>query len=176
MKLILKNVITFSFFLFSGAIVTGCMLMMPLMMVPMMPLMMVPTATNTSQSSGQDRELLIRGAVSDMVVNRSDYTLIEFGRIETDERILSKIKFKETIANQISASGQLVVIEPGHSHTPGDITSGSPAVAAVLDAELLRLQSQDRLEFKLKDANSGQIIWEKRFYSLQTSSASPHSQ
>jgi hypothetical protein len=79
------------------------------------------------------------------------------------------------IANQISASGQLVVIEPGHSHTPGDITGGSPPVAAVLDAELLRLQFQDRLEFKLKDANSGQIIWEKRFYSLQTSSTSPHS-
>jgi hypothetical protein len=168
MKLILKYVIACSSFLFSGAIVTGCMLMMPLMMAP--------SAMKTSQSSDQDLELLIKDAVSEMVVNRNDYTLIDLGRIETDGRILSEKKFKEIIANQISTTGQLVLTKPGHSHTlSAGMSDESASVVAVLDAELLRLESKDRLEFKMKDAKSGQIVWEKRFYSAQTSSISPHS-
>ncbi len=168
MKLILKYVIICSFFLFSAAIVTGCMLMMPLMMAP--------SAIKTTQSSDQGMELLIKDAVSEMVANRSDYTLIEFGHIEADGRILSEKKFREIIANQISASGQLVLTKPGQNHTlDADISDESSLLLAVLDAELMRLESKDRLEFKMKDAKSGQVVWEKRFYSAQTSSISPHS-
>ena len=168
MKLNLKYVIVSSFFLFSAAIVTGCMLMMPLMMAP--------SAIKTSQSSDQGMELLIRDAVSEMVANRSDYTLIEFGRIEADGHILSEKKFKEIIANQMSASGQLVLTKPGQNHTlDAEISDENSLLLAVLDAELLRLESKDRLEFKMKDAKSGKIVWENRFYSAQPSSSSPHS-
>ncbi len=170
MKLILKYVIACSFFLFSGAIVTGCMLMMPLMMAP--------SAIKTSQSSDQIPELLIKDAVSEMIVNRGEYTLIEFGRIETDERILPEEQFREIIANQISATGQFLLTKHGQNKALGPGLNDEikiTSAVAVLDAELLRLESKDRLEFKMKDAKSGQIVWEKRFYSAQTSSTSLHS-
>jgi hypothetical protein len=151
----------------SLAVLTGCMLMMPAMMPPDM--------FKTSHSGSQQQEQMIKEAVSEMVLNRGSYNLVELGRIETDNRAFSEEMFREIIVNQITASGQMVLTGPGPERpAAAGLTDEDQQTRAILDAELLRLESQDRLELKLKDARSGRIVWEKRFYSSQPSSSSSH--
>ncbi|MBI5579532.1 MAG: hypothetical protein HY895_10300 [Deltaproteobacteria bacterium] len=167
MKPILKQLVVCAFWVMPLAVVTGCMLMMPAMMAPDM--------LKTSQSDNQKLEQMIKAAVSEMVLNRGSYSLVELGRVETDNRAFSEKMLKEVIVNQIAASGQMVLTEPGRQQAAAaGLTNEDQHVRAILDAELLRLESQDRLELKLKDAQSGRIVWEKRYYSLQPSSASSH--
>ena len=167
MKPISKHLVVRVFLAMSLAVLTGCMLMMPAMMAPGM--------LKTSHSEKQEQEQMIKEAVSELALNRGSYNLIELGRIETDGRAFPEAKFREVIVNQIAASGQLVLTEPSQEQAAAaGLTDEDQQVRAILDAELLRLESRDRLELKLKDARSGRIVWEKRFYSLQPSSTSSH--
>lgn len=167
MKPILKSILARALLIVPLAILAGCMLMMPAMMAPGM--------MKTSQSHIHENEQLVTEALSELAVNRGGYNLIELGRIETDGRALSEKKLREAIVNQISASGEMVLIGPGQKQTASaGITGDDQPVVAILDAELLRLDSRDRFELKLKDARSGLIIWEKRFYSSPPSAASSH--
>lgn len=167
MKPILKSILVRAFLIVPLAILTGCMLMMPAMMAPGM--------VETSHSNIHENEQLVTEAVSELAANRGGYNLIELGRIEADGRALSEKKFREIIVNQIAASGQMVLTEPGQNQTAAaGITSKNEQGPAILDAELLRLDSRSRLELKLKDARSGLMVWEKRFYSSPASSASSH--
>jgi hypothetical protein len=165
MKPILKYLVVSIFLTVSLMVSSGCMLMMPAMMAPGM--------VKTSHSDGQHQEQLVKEAVSELAVNRGGYSLIELGRIETDGRALSEKKFREVIVSQIAASEQMVLTGAGHNHTAAaGITSENQHARAILDAELLRLESRDRLELRLKDARSGLMVWEKRFYTSPPSSAS----
>ena len=167
MKPISKQLVVRVFLVMSLAVLTGCMLMMPAMMAPGM--------LKTSHSEKQGQEQMIKEAVSEMALNRGSYNLVELGRVETDNRAFSEKMFREVIVNQIAASGQMVLTEPDQEQpAAASLTDEDQQTRAILDAELLRLESQDRLELKLKDARSGRIVWEKRFYSLQPSSASSH--
>jgi hypothetical protein len=167
MKSISKHPVVRALLLMSLAVLSGCMLMMPAMMAPDM--------FKTSHSDNQKQEQMIKEAVSEMVLNRGSYNLVELGRIETDNRVFSEIMFREVIVSQIAASGQMVLTGPGQEQTAAaGLTDDDQQGRAILDAELLRLESQDRLELKLRDARSGRIVWEKRFYSLQFSSSSSH--
>jgi hypothetical protein len=137
--------------------------------------MMAPGMLKTSNSDIRENEQLVTGAVSELAINRGGYNLIELGHIETEGRALSEKKFREVIVNQIAASGQMVLTDPSENQTAAaGILSEDQHVRAILDAELLRLEPRDRLELKLKDARSGLIVWEKRFYSSPPSSASSH--
>lgn len=168
MRPILKYVVACAFLVLSSAVFTGCMLMMPAMMAPDM--------LKTSNPSDQEREQMTKDAVSDLAINRGGYNTIELGRIETDKHTISEKKFREIIMNQIAASGQLALTEHDQEHTASHgITGEEQHAQAILDAELLRLESRDRLELKLKDSRSGLIVWEKRFYSSPPSSTSSHS-
>jgi predicted small lipoprotein YifL len=167
MKPILKHLVVLVFLLMSLAVLAGCMLMMPAMMPPDM--------LKTSHSKNQGQEQMIEEAVSEMILNRGSYSLVELGRVETDNRAFSEKMLREVIVNQIAASGQMVLTGPGQEQAAAaGSTNEDQHVRAILDAELLRLESQDRLELKLIDAQSGRIVWEKRYYSLQPSSASSH--
>jgi len=167
MRTILNSVVAYAFLVSSLPVFTGCMLMMPVMMAPGM--------AKTSQSDGQQQEQLVKEAVSELAINRGGYNLIELGRIETDGRALSEKKFREIIVNKIAATGQLGLTEPGQNQTAAaGITGEDHHERAILDAELLRLESRDRLELKLKDARTGLMVWEKRFYSSPPSSTSSH--
>jgi hypothetical protein len=167
MKSILKHLVVRVFLVMSLAVLTGCMLMMPAMMAPDM--------FKTSHSDNQKQEPMIKEAISELALNRGNYNLVELGRIETDNRAFSEEMFREVIVNQIAASGQMALTGPGQERpATAGLTDEDQQTRAILDAELLRLESQDRLELKLKDAKSGRIVWEKRFYSLQSSSASSH--
>ena len=167
MKLILNHLVVGVFFVISLALLTGCMLMMPAMMAPGM--------FKTSQSDNQKQEQMIKEAVSEMALNHGSYNLVELGRIETDNRAFSEKMFREVIVNQIAASGQLVLTQPGQEQASTEgLSDEDQQGRVILDAELLRLESQDRLELKLRDARSGRIVWEKRFYSLQASPSSSH--
>lgn len=168
MRPIVKYVVACAIWVISLMVLTGCMLMMPVMMAPGL--------MKQSNSMDQEREQMIKEAVSELAMNRGSYNMIALGRIETDGRAFSEKRFKEIITNQIAASGQLVLTEHDQKHTASHgITGEEQHAQAILDAEMLRLESQDRLELKLKDARSGQVVWEKRFYSLPPSSASSHS-
>jgi hypothetical protein len=168
MKPILKYVVACAFLAMTSTVFTGCMLMMPAMMAPGM--------LKASNSSDQEREQMIKDAISELAINGGGYNTIELGRIETDKHAISEKKFREIIVNQIAASGQLVLTEPGQNQTAAvGITGEDQHVRAILDAELLRLESRDRLELKMKDSRSGLIVWEKRFYSSPPSSTSSHS-
>lgn len=167
MKSILKHPVVRALLLMSLAILSGCMLMMPAMMAHDM--------FKTSHSDNQKQEQMINEAVSEMALNHGSYNLVELGRIETDNRAFSEKMFREVIVNQIAASGQIVLTEPSQEQTvAAGLTDEGLQTRAILDAELLRLESQDRLELKLRDARSGKIVWEKRFYSLQSSLSSSH--
>jgi hypothetical protein len=167
MKSILKHPVVRALLLMSLAVLSGCMLMMPAMMAPDM--------FKTSHSDNQKQEKMIKEAVSEMALNRGRYYLVELGRIETDGRAFPEQKFREVIVNQIAASGQIILTGPGQEQAAAaGLTDEGQQTRAILDAELLQLESQDRLELKLKDALSGRIVWEKRFYSLQFSSSSSH--
>jgi len=167
MRPISKHFAVRVFLVMSLTALNGCMLMMPAMMAPGM--------LKTSQSDNQGQEQMIKAAVLEMTLNRGSYYIVELGRIETDGRAFQEKQFREVIVNQIAASGQMVLTGPGQEQAAAaGLTDEGQQTRAILDAELLRLESQDRLELKLKDALSGRIVWEKRFYSLQPSSSSSH--
>ena len=131
--------------------------------------MMAPGMLKTSHSENQGQEQMIKTAVSEMALNRGSYNLVELGRVETDNRAFSEKMFKEVIVNQIAASGQMVLTEPSQEQAAAaGLTDEDQQTRAILDAELLRLESQDRLELKLRDARSGRIVWGKTVLLLAT--------
>jgi hypothetical protein len=93
------------FLVMSFEVLAGCMLMMQAMMAPDM--------LKTSHSDNQNQELMIKEAVSEMALNPGSYNMVELGLIETDNRALSEKMIREVIVNQIGASGQMVLTEPG---------------------------------------------------------------
>lgn len=149
-------------------VLTGCMLMMPIMMAP--------GALQADHASDSERNRFVNEALLELVANRGDYQIIELGRIETSEHAMPSDRFRKMIVDQMRSSG--IRVSEEHPPVPAggkDLSDGSTEVHAILDAELARAESQDRLDLSLKDARTGQVVWKKHFTSSHGTSSSGHS-
>lgn len=150
-------------------VLAGCPLMMPIMMAPM--------AYKATHNSESDHRRFINAALVELAANRNGYQTIELGQIETDGNALPIDAFRKTIIDQMRSSGIRVPEGEHPSHSPGaDLSDEGAEASAILDAQLMRVESRDRLDFSLKDARTGRVVWEKRFSASQRPSSPGHAQ
>jgi hypothetical protein len=142
----------------------------------MMPIMMAPVALKAAHDADSEPKRFVNQALQELSANRGGYQIIELGQIETDGHAIPIDEFRKMIIVQMTSSGIRVPEGQHPGHSRGDDMADEYAEAsALIDARLTRVESGDRLDLRLKDARSGQLLWEKQYSSLRgTSSGHTH--